>query len=166
MFKNIRRGQVLGHFSQPTNFQPNRWCPCYMRSIFGSFSRTPSLNICSHQSATLRSRVSEHLYRNAEWIPINSGSVPDSGGPQEQSFGSGSSRTGSAFFPKTSKNSHISVVVAPIELIFWPHAWFLILRPPRWLTFFYLSIFYSVNLTQMTLTYIMLWVRTNLRPLL
>ena len=64
----------------------------------------------------LRSRVSEHLYQNAQSIPINSGYAPDSGGPQEQSFSSGSSRTGVAFFQKTSKNSHISVVVAPIEL--------------------------------------------------
>ena len=66
----------------------------------------------------LRSRVSEHLYRNAQWILINSGYAPDSGGPQEQSFSSGSSRTGVAFFPKTSKNGHISVVVAPIGLKF------------------------------------------------
>ena len=72
----------------------------------------------------LRSRVSEHLYRNAQWIPINSGYAPDSGGPQEQSFSSGSSRTGVAFFQKTSKNSHISVVNAPIELKIAPRARF------------------------------------------
>ena len=75
---------------------------------------------------TLRSRVSEHLYRNAEWIPINSGYGPDTGGPQEQSFSFGSSRTGVAFFPKTSKNGHISVVVAPIGLKFCVHARFLV----------------------------------------
>ena len=74
--------------------------------------------VAIEQARTLRSRVSEHLYRNAEWIPINSGYAPDSGGPQEQSFSSGSSRTGVAFFQKTSKNSHILVVVALIELIF------------------------------------------------
>ena len=68
--------------------------------------------------------MSEHLYRNAQWIPIISGYAPDSGGPQEQSFSSGSSRTGVAFFQKTSKNSHISVVVAPIELKIAPHARF------------------------------------------
>ena len=68
--------------------------------------------------------MSEHLYRNAQWIPIISGYAPDSGGPQEQSFSSGSSRTGVAFFQKTSKNSHISVVVAPIELKIAPRARF------------------------------------------
>ena len=50
-------------------------------------------------------------------------------------------------FLKTVKNSHISVVDAPIELIFWPRARFLILWPPCLLTFFHLSNFYSVNLT-------------------
>ena len=72
--------------------------------------------------------MSEHLYRNAEWIPINSGYGPDTGGPQEQSFSSGSSRTGVAFFPKTSKNGHISVVVAPIGLKFCVRARFLVSR--------------------------------------
>ena len=83
-------------------------------------------------TGALRSRVSEHLYRNAEWIPINSGYGPDTGGPQEQSFSSGSSRTGVAFFPKTSKNGHISVVVAPIGLKFCVRARFRVsgLLPP------------------------------------
>ena len=80
------------------------------------------------RAKALRSRVSEHLYQNAQWILIISGYAPDSGGPQEQSFSSGSSRTGVAFFPKTSKNGHISVVVAPIGLKFCVRARFLVSR--------------------------------------
>ena len=81
-------------------------------------------NPCPYLTASLRSRMSEHLYWNAQWIPINSSYGPDSGGPQGQSFGSGSSRTGVAFFQKNSKNSHISGVVAPIELKIAPRARF------------------------------------------
>ena len=92
----------------------------------GSLSHLRTMLPENSSRPPLRSRVSEHLYRNAEWIPINSGYGPDTGGPQEQSFSFGSSRTGVAFFPKTSKNGHISVVVAPIGLIFCVRARFLV----------------------------------------
>ena len=49
----------------------------------------------------LRSRMEEDPPKNVDQIPILSGNVPDSSGPQKPSFGPGSSRTMNAFFQKT-----------------------------------------------------------------
>ena len=48
----------------------------------------------------LRSRMEEDPPKNVDQIPILSGNVPDSSGPQKPSFGPGSSRTMNAFFQK------------------------------------------------------------------
>ena len=56
------------------------------------------------------------LYRNETEIPQYSGNESDPRLPLKPNFSTLGSRTALAFFQKTSKNSHISVVVAPIEL--------------------------------------------------
>ena len=65
-----------------------------------------------------RSGIKIDLYRNEPWTPINSGNELDPRLPQKPNFSILGSRTALAFFQKTSKNSHISVVVAPIGLKF------------------------------------------------
>ena len=64
------------------------------------------------------------LYRNETEIPQNSGNELDPRLPLKPNFSTLGSRTALAFFQKTSKNSHISVVVAPIELKIAPRARF------------------------------------------
>ena len=64
------------------------------------------------------------LYRNEPWTLINSGNESDPRLPQKPNFSILGSRTALAFFQNTSKNSHISVVVAPIELKIAPCARF------------------------------------------
>ena len=64
------------------------------------------------------------LYQNEPWTPINSSNELDPRLPQKPNFSILGSRTTLAFFQKTSKNSHISVVVAPIELKIAPRARF------------------------------------------
>ena len=51
----------------------------------------------------LRSRMEEDPPKNENQIPIISGNVPDSSGPQKPSFGPGSSRTINVFFQKTNQ---------------------------------------------------------------
>ena len=65
-----------------------------------------------------RSGMKIDLYRNEPWTPINSGNELDPRLPQKPNFSTLGSRTALAVFQKTSKNSHISVVVAPIGLKF------------------------------------------------
>ena len=65
-----------------------------------------------------RSGMKIDLDRNEPWTPINSGNELDPRLPQKPNFSTLGSRTALAFFQKTSKNSHISVVVAPIGLKF------------------------------------------------
>ena len=76
----------------------------------------------SHQTVryTLaqRSGIKIDLYRNETEIPQISGNELDPRLPLKPNFSTLGSRTALAFFQKTSKNSHISVVVAPIGLKF------------------------------------------------
>ena len=65
-----------------------------------------------------RSGIKIDLYRNETEIPQNSGNESDPRLPLKPNFSTLGSRTALAFFQKTSKNSHISVVVAPIGLKF------------------------------------------------
>ena len=65
-----------------------------------------------------RSGIKIDLYRNETEIPQISGNELDPRLPLKPNFSTLGSRTALAFFQKTSKNSHISVVVAPIGLKF------------------------------------------------
>ena len=68
--------------------------------------------------AAQRSGMKIDLYRNETEILQNSGNELNPRLPQKLNFSTLGSRTAQALFQKTSKNSHISVVLAPIELKF------------------------------------------------
>ena len=92
--------------------------PLPARNFFYKLMASEKAYVARPRPSAQRSGIKIDLYRNETEIPQISGNELDPRLPLKPNFSTLGSRTALAFFQKTSKNSHISVVVAPIGLKF------------------------------------------------